>query len=242
MFRRFLIFLGIIKEQKPKIEPVQKIEPALELPSLKEQEVELAKKFREKSQLHVAYLVAKTQLGVKEISGGSHNKKIVEYHQSCTLQANDDETSWCSSFVNWCYIVSGFILNPGLMHKILTNAKYDKSDIELFRKSALEFCENQFWAGIESVKTLESTGVRVKLPTRSAMARSWLGFGKITKTPKRGECIAVFERGNNGYSGHVGFYEGQGISFIDTLGGNQSNAVNVSEYSKLKLLGYVEEA
>lgn len=40
--------------------------------------------------------------GVAEIPGVGHNVRILEYHQATSLRAADDETPWCSSFVNWC--------------------------------------------------------------------------------------------------------------------------------------------
>lgn len=49
------------------------------------------------------YSMAVGELGVKEIRGRKHNERVVEYHQSCTLKATDDETPWCSAFVNWCH-------------------------------------------------------------------------------------------------------------------------------------------
>jgi uncharacterized protein (TIGR02594 family) len=45
--------------------------------------------------------------GVDEIRGSRDNPRIVEYHQSTTLKATDDETPWCSSFVNWCVQEAG---------------------------------------------------------------------------------------------------------------------------------------
>jgi uncharacterized protein (TIGR02594 family) len=45
--------------------------------------------------------VAKGQLGVSEIPGKKNNPQIIEYHSATTLHAKDDETAWCSSFVNW---------------------------------------------------------------------------------------------------------------------------------------------
>lgn len=42
---------------------------------------------------------------VREFPGDADNPRIVEYHKSTNLPfgiANDDETPWCSSFVNWC--------------------------------------------------------------------------------------------------------------------------------------------
>lgn len=45
---------------------------------------------------------AKKELGQREIVGDKDNPRIVEYHQETTLKATDDETAWCSAFVNWC--------------------------------------------------------------------------------------------------------------------------------------------
>lgn len=39
---------------------------------------------------------------VQEIAGDADNPRIVEYHSTTTLCATDDETPWCSAFVNWC--------------------------------------------------------------------------------------------------------------------------------------------
>jgi len=45
---------------------------------------------------------ASEQLGQKEISGPEHNLTIVNYAQACGFEwVNDDETPWCSIFVNW---------------------------------------------------------------------------------------------------------------------------------------------
>ncbi len=53
------------------------------------------------------YEIAKGEVGVREIPGPEDNDRIVEYHSTTTLKATDDETSWCSSFVNWCVIQAG---------------------------------------------------------------------------------------------------------------------------------------
>jgi uncharacterized protein (TIGR02594 family) len=55
------------------------------------------------------YAIAKKEMatGIQEIPGSFHNPRIIDYHQSTTLQATDDETAWCSSFVNWCVEASG---------------------------------------------------------------------------------------------------------------------------------------
>lgn len=51
--------------------------------------------------------IAETQVGVKELPGKAQNKQIVAYHASTKLKATDDETPWCSAFVNWCVTKSG---------------------------------------------------------------------------------------------------------------------------------------
>lgn len=50
---------------------------------------------------------AKAELAasVREFSGSADNPRIVEYHRATTLAVSDstnDETPWCSSFLNWC--------------------------------------------------------------------------------------------------------------------------------------------
>lgn len=52
--------------------------------------------------------LAKSQISVREIKGQKNNPKIVEYHQATNLKATDDETPWCSAFVNWCLMQTGY--------------------------------------------------------------------------------------------------------------------------------------
>lgn len=51
--------------------------------------------------------IAKKEIGVKETQGGE-TKRILEYHATTTLRASEDEVPWCSSFVNWVMIKSGY--------------------------------------------------------------------------------------------------------------------------------------
>ncbi|MGQ9921950.1 MAG: NlpC/P60 family protein, partial [Desulfobacca sp.] len=48
--------------------------------------------------------IARQELGVKESPGSGDNPRVVEYLKSTTLGRPDnenDETPWCSAFVNW---------------------------------------------------------------------------------------------------------------------------------------------
>jgi conserved hypothetical protein TIGR02594 len=45
---------------------------------------------------------AEREIGVTEIPGEVHEDRILQYHKCTSLKATDDETPWCSAFVNWC--------------------------------------------------------------------------------------------------------------------------------------------
>lgn len=45
--------------------------------------------------------------GLSEVEGAFHNADILEMHQTTSLAANDDETAWCSSAVNWAAKAAG---------------------------------------------------------------------------------------------------------------------------------------
>lgn len=52
--------------------------------------------------------IAEAEKGIQEDSRPEkHHARIVEFHQTTTYKATDDETPWCSSFVNWVMIQSG---------------------------------------------------------------------------------------------------------------------------------------
>ncbi|WP_019617196.1 SH3 domain-containing C40 family peptidase [Psychromonas ossibalaenae] len=54
---------------------------------------------------------ANNEIGVKEYRGERDNSRIVEYLKSTSLGTpynENDETAWCSAFVNWCVESSGY--------------------------------------------------------------------------------------------------------------------------------------
>lgn len=74
--------------------------------------------------------------------------------------------------------------------------------------------------------------------TNAANARSWLNWGRRLSRPVPG-CIVVFWRSSpRSWKGHVGFYVGTSGSNVKVLGGNQGNAVTISNYPKSRVLGY----
>lgn len=45
--------------------------------------------------------IAFGELGQKEISGSTHNDRILEYQEMTGLNFGNDEVAWCSIFANW---------------------------------------------------------------------------------------------------------------------------------------------
>lgn len=86
-----------------------------------------------------------------------------------------------------------------------------------------------------------------KLPTSESvsehylLAKSFLEYGEEVVEPQQGD-IMIFERGNEGWQGHVGFYVSttvldNGSKVYNILGGNQNDSVNVKSYSGSRLIG-----
>lgn len=74
--------------------------------------------------------------------------------------------------------------------------------------------------------------------SKSLAARSFLTWGKEVTKPYPG-CIVVFWRVSpRSWQGHCAFYVGETKTHVKVLGGNQANAVNITEYPKSQLLGY----
>jgi uncharacterized protein (TIGR02594 family) len=89
----------------------------------------------------------------------------------------------------------------------------------------------------------------LRLPrSKDLRARSWLQVGRgisLGDAEPGGNDVIVLKRGSGPQPGpevidapgHVGFYAGRDGEWIEVLGGNQSDTVKVSRYSKDRLLG-----
>lgn len=135
--------------------------------------------------------IARNELGVQEYPGAANNPRVVDYLHTTTniseALRSQDETPWCSGFVNWCMMQAG------------------------------------------------------RDRTKSALARSWQGWGERINEPYVG-CVVVFQRAVN--FGHVGFYLEETETHIKVLGGNQQNPqtgifeVSEKSYPKADFLEY----
>ncbi len=87
----------------------------------------------------------------------------------------------------------------------------------------------------------------LRLPrSKSLMARSWLSVGRSIPLASAvpGFDVVILKRGKEpqpgpeetNAPGHVGFYAGQDEGIVELLGGNQSDCVKVSRYSRDRIL------
>lgn len=58
--------------------------------------------------MHTLLKIAEKEIGQKEIAGAKHNQRIVQYSIDLGFPFRDDETAWCSIFMNWVALQAGF--------------------------------------------------------------------------------------------------------------------------------------
>lgn len=89
------------------------------------------------------------------------------------------------------------------------------------------------WCGTFVAIVMKEAGF--EYPKLYMRAKAWLNWGQKIAVPVLG-CLVVFDRAGGG---HVGFVVGITKSGnLLVLGGNQGNAVNVSEFAPTRVLGY----
>lgn len=127
--------------------------------------------------------------------------------------------------------VSGRVSNPQILSMLHLDVKWPKGD-------EVPWCS----AFVNYVSWL------LRLPrSKSLRARSWLevGIPRSFENVQIGFDIVVLKRGSGSQPGptvinapgHVGFYASHDSKHVYLLGGNQANSVNVSAYSRKRVLG-----
>ncbi len=59
--------------------------------------------------MHRLIEIATAEIGVKEIEGKDHNPRIIQYSAEVGFPFKDDETPWCSIFLNWVSFKAGYV-------------------------------------------------------------------------------------------------------------------------------------
>lgn len=53
-------------------------------------------------------LIARAELGTKEIPGPGSNSRILDYQRSTKLARFNEEIPWCAAFICWCLAQAGY--------------------------------------------------------------------------------------------------------------------------------------
>lgn len=82
---------------------------------------------------------------------------------------------------------------------------------------------------------LESQGLK---STRKLNARSYVDWGDPVgiEDAKPGDIVVFWRESKASWKGHAGFYVSHGNTWVNVLGGNQSDMVKVSQYRRDHLL------
>jgi len=112
--------------------------------------------------------------------------------------------------------------------------KHNNRIVEYFRSTSYKATADEVpWCSAFACWVMERAKKR---SPRSARARSWAKWGREVVQPIYGDVI-VLSRGNNAYTGHVGFFVAlHGEDRILLLGGNQSDRVKVSSFPLKKIV------
>ncbi len=75
--------------------------------------------------------VAINEIGVKEIKGSKHNERILEYAKESHFSwVKDDETAWCSIFLNWVAKQAGLVTSKSAAARSWLNVGFEVQNPE----------------------------------------------------------------------------------------------------------------
>jgi len=153
--------------------------------------------------------IACAELGVKEIPGSDHNELILAYaHEAGFEWVNDDETPWCSIFVNWVAKKAGYIQSKNAAARSWLTigqnvAQPEPGDLVIFWREHLDSWKGHvgFFLGFDS--TLEriyvlggNQGNQVSITAYSE--EQLLGFRKLKPSGDRELPEPILQNGNTG--------------------------------------------
>lgn len=122
--------------------------------------------------------------------------------------------------------------------KEIVGSQHNPRVLEYFAKVGHSWVQDDetAWCAAFVGWVLETAGLG---STRKINARSYLDYGVPVTTPQKGDIVVFWRGSKDSWQGHVSFFDSYSSDGdIMCLGGNQSNKVGISEYSKDQLLGF----
>ena len=107
---------------------------------------------------------------------------------------------------------------------------------EYAKQCHVEVPPNSNWCGLFIGAMLSK--IECELPSKPQVARSYLKIGTPVDKPMLGDLAVFWRVSPNDWRGHVSIFIREDETGIYCLGGNQKGKVQITRYSKRKLLGY----
>jgi uncharacterized protein (TIGR02594 family) len=159
---------------------------------------------------------------------------ILMFLPSCKISIGDKEVVSSPPALKEKVIISDYAETLFGLHE--SNDREVLTDILGVNPVATEWCA----AFVNAILRDQGIPGSESVSETPLLARSFLDWGEKVEEPKRGDLV-IFERGTEGWQGHVGFFinktERNGQTYYLVLGGNQGNEVSIDLYSTEKLLG-----
>lgn len=168
------------------------------------------------------YATAFSEIGQKELRG-EENGRILQYHDSTTLGADEDEIAWCASFLNWTLLQVWMKYLPERMDKNSYKVPKPVKDkmLETFYLRGKDYFPPEIYFSPNT------------LPTFSAAAKSFENWGFPLSTPVKGCIVVVSRPPNRDINRHVAIFSKiNSFGNVELLGGNQGDAVCIKAFDR----------
>lgn len=119
----------------------------------------------------------------------------------------------------------------------IAGPSHNRTILDWAKAARISYAEDEVpWCGLFVAHCITATLPAEPIPANPLGARQWMSFGREV-APQLG-AVMVFWRGSrDGWLGHVSLYWAEDANYFHVLGGNQSNAVNITKLDKSRLLG-----
>lgn len=121
--------------------------------------------------------------------------------------------------------------------KEVPGAEHNKEILEMFAAVGHKWVDNDelAWCAAFVGYCLDFAGYA---HTGRLNARSYLKIGNRTDNPRPGDLVIFWRVKEHSIYGHVAFYVNKRDGYVNVLGGNQGNKVQVSAYLESRVLEY----
>lgn len=119
----------------------------------------------------------------------------------------------------------------------IAGPSHSRTILDWAKAAQIGYAEDEIpWCGLFVAHCITATLPAETIPANPLGARQWMTFGREV-APQLGAVLVFWRGSRDGWLGHVALYWAEDAEYYYVLGGNQSNAVNITKLDKSRLLG-----